>query len=148
VTATINVTPQGFGFPEAHVAVISDVDILPDHVPLNKGKPLEEWATSNKLIDDDGSILLVRGDTYRDGDFNCRFPGHYWTPDKEVAEEYRQYAARRCHLANTRIIHIQIPQSFIDSRRVEELWYQTGKNMSGRQTKACYPAGTQLSFTN
>lgn len=122
-TATINLTPQAFGFPEAHVAVNSDVEILSNHVSLYKGKALEDWATPNHLIDDDGSILLGHLATYRDGDFNCLTSGFYWSPEKEVAEEYRQYTARRCSLANICIIHNQAPQSFIDSLHMEEQWY-------------------------
>jgi hypothetical protein len=42
---------------------------------------------------------------------------------KETAEEYRQSAARRSSNADTCIIQIQIPQSFIRSLRIQHLWY-------------------------
>lgn len=38
VTATINITPQDFQFPEAYVIVQPDADILGGHVSLYKGK--------------------------------------------------------------------------------------------------------------
>ncbi|KAF3397186.1 hypothetical protein DPV78_007444 [Talaromyces pinophilus] len=121
--ATINLPPQAFGFPQAHVTVNSNLEILPNHIYLYKDKALENCATPNPLIDDDGNNLLRPLVTYRDGDLNCLTAGFYWSPEKEEAEEYFQYAARRCPLAITCIIRNQVPQSFIDSLRMEELWY-------------------------
>jgi hypothetical protein len=34
---------------------------------------------------------------------------HYWSPEKETAEDYREYMAGRCPTADTCIIHVQIP---------------------------------------
>jgi hypothetical protein len=47
----------------------------------------------------------------------------YWTPEAETAEEYRAWAARRCPWADTWVIRIQIPKTFIDSLRQQDLWY-------------------------
>lgn len=48
-TATINFTPQASGFPETHVVVNSDVEILPNHISIYKGKALEDWVTLNQV---------------------------------------------------------------------------------------------------
>ncbi|KAF7133724.1 hypothetical protein CNMCM5793_005078 [Aspergillus hiratsukae] len=60
------------------------------------------------------------------GDFNWGSIAHYWTvwtPQKETAAEYRQWATRRSPNADTCIIQIQIPQSFMQSLRIQDLWY-------------------------
>jgi hypothetical protein len=47
----------------------------------------------------------------------------YWTPEAETAEEYRAWAARRCPWSDILVIRIQIPKTFIDSLRQQDLWY-------------------------
>lgn len=123
VTATINMTPRDFQFPEAHVVMQSDVDILDDHVSLYKGKAHPELEDTGEIINNDGSVNLSALSTLPGGDFNWNFSAHYWSPEKETAEEYRKYAARRCPTADTCMVHIQIPWSFIHNLHREELWY-------------------------
>lgn len=123
VTATINMTPRDFQFPEGHVVMQSDVDILGDHVSLYKGKAHMELKHSDEIINNDGSVNLSPLSTHPGGDFNWNFSAHYWTPEKETAEEYRKYAARRCPTVDTCMVHIQIPWSFIHGLHREELWY-------------------------
>ncbi|CAG8888722.1 unnamed protein product [Penicillium egyptiacum] len=123
VTATINMTPQDFQFPDAYVMVQPDADILAEHISLYKGKSHVELRQPGDIIESDGRVNLSTLRIPPGGDFNWNFNAHYWTPEKETAEEYREFAARRCPTADTCIIHIQVPQSFINSLRWENLWY-------------------------
>lgn len=120
--ATINMTPRDFQFPEAHVVIQTDVDILDDHVSLYKGKAHKELCEDD-IIFDNGCVNLNALGKLSGGDFNWNFDGSYWTPEKETAEAYRGYAARRCPAADTCIVHIQVPLPFINSLHREELWY-------------------------
>lgn len=123
VTATINMTSRDFQFPEAHVVMQTDADILDGHVSLYKGKAHMDLQHTGDIINDDGSVNLSTLATHSGGDFNWSFSAHYWSPEKETAEEYRQYVARRCPTADTCMVHIQIPWSFIHSLHREDLWY-------------------------
>jgi hypothetical protein len=123
VTATVNIdvmTQDFLQLPSAHVAVLKgDVPTRPDHVLLYKGKAywdLRGWG-SQRLIRADGSIDLSRLSTDAGGDFNSKFNALYWTPDKEMAERYRRWAARRCPRSETCLIQIQIPNTFIGRLR-------------------------------
>ena len=122
-TATINMTPRDFQFPEAHVAMQADADILENHVSLYKGKAHEELTTADAIIDDNGVVNLGALGTLPGADLNSTSMAIYWTPERETAEEYRRYAARRCPNNDTCVVHIQLPRSFIESLHMEELWY-------------------------
>lgn len=123
VTATINMTPQDFQFPEAYVMVQPEANILADHISLYKGKAYDELRPAGDIIESDGTVNLRPLSTPPGGDFNFDFNAQYWTPEIETAERYRKFAERRSPGADTCIIHIQIPRSFIDSLRMEDLWY-------------------------
>ncbi|CAG8419350.1 unnamed protein product [Penicillium salamii] len=123
VTATINITPKDFQFPENNVTVRSDVQVLDNHVSLFKGKSFYELSQPGDIIEPDGSVDLSPLRTHPGGDFNWNFNAHYWTPDKQTAEEYRKFAERRCPTAESCVIHIQIPRAFVDSLRREDLWF-------------------------
>ncbi|CAG7995905.1 unnamed protein product [Penicillium salamii] len=123
VTATIDMTPRDFQFPEAYVMVQPDANILADHISLFKGKAYDELQPAGDIIESDGTVNLRPLNTLGGGDFNSDFNAQYWTPEYETAEEYRKFAERRSARADTCIIHIQIPRPFIDSLRMENLWY-------------------------
>ncbi|KAJ4525175.1 hypothetical protein HRR83_000848 [Exophiala dermatitidis] len=93
--------------------------VLPDHIVLYKGKA----APPKPFIrDSDGSIDMAVLASSPGGDFNHNAQAHYWTPDREVAEKYRGWAARRCPYGETWVIRMQISQKFIETLNVEELW--------------------------
>ncbi|KAJ6169066.1 hypothetical protein N7497_001909 [Penicillium chrysogenum] len=123
VTATINMTPQDFQFPDTYVIVQPDANILADHISLYKGKAYDELRPAGDIIESDGTANLRPLSTYPGGDFNFDFNAQYWTPKIETAEEYRKFAERRSPTADTCIIHIQVPRPFINSLRMENLWY-------------------------
>ncbi|KAL4785280.1 hypothetical protein BJX76DRAFT_325131 [Aspergillus varians] len=124
VTATINMTPSDFQFPEMHVVMQTDADILDNHLSLYKGKAYRDlFSEFVPIINDDGTVDLGAIATQPGGDFNWNFAAQYWSPEKETAEEYRKWAARRSPTADTCIIHIQIPLSFINCLHMENLWY-------------------------
>ncbi|KAJ9266437.1 hypothetical protein DTO212C5_6360 [Paecilomyces variotii] len=123
VTTTINLTPDDFRFPEAHVAMQTEIHTLKDHISLYKGKAYEELNPEEGIVNEDGSINLTLLLTYPGGDTNWDKIAYYWNPEKETAEEYRKYAARRCPTSETCIIRIQVPWSFIHRLRREVIWY-------------------------
>ncbi|KAJ9491014.1 hypothetical protein VN97_g2255 [Penicillium thymicola] len=82
-----------------------------------------ELSQPGDIIESDGTVNLSTLRTRPGGDFNWNFNAYHWTPEKETAEEYRLFAARRCPAADTCIVHIQVPQSFVNSLRCEDLWY-------------------------
>lgn len=82
MTTTINMTPDDFRFPEAHVAMQTEVDTLNDHISLYKGKAYEELNREESIVNDDGSINLTPLLTYPGGDTNWDKIAYYWNPEK------------------------------------------------------------------
>ncbi|KAL1847572.1 hypothetical protein Plec18167_009439 [Paecilomyces lecythidis] len=121
-SAVINMTLRDFQFPEKHVVMQTEMDTLNDHISLYKVKAHERWYNYDCIINDDGTVNLAPLLKY-DGDTNWVMASYYWTPEKETAEEYRQYAAGRCPMSETCIIRIQIPWSFVNRLHRENLWY-------------------------
>ncbi|KAJ5427387.1 hypothetical protein N7465_002457 [Penicillium sp. CMV-2018d] len=107
----------------AHVVVHPDTDILAEHISLYKGKAHLELGQPGDIIESGGRVNLSTLRIPPGGDFNWNFNAQYWTPEKETAEEYRKFVERRCPTADTCIMHIQVPQSFINNLRWEDLWY-------------------------
>ena len=122
VTATVNMTCEYFGLPASHIALDSEGPLLPDHLALYQGRAACD-PLNNTWIRQDGSLRMEAVGTRPGGDFNYRYEASYWTPQKDVAEEYRKYAARRSPLSQTWLVRIQIPRSFISSLRRAELLY-------------------------
>ncbi|EXJ86730.1 hypothetical protein A1O3_03684 [Capronia epimyces CBS 606.96] len=129
VTATVNVTPEDHLLPTAFIAIAEEGPVLPDHVVLYKGKAAQEMRVADQMsvagqfIEDDGEIDMHVISSYPGGDFNSRHMAWYFTPEKEVAEEYRKWAARRSPNSETLLIRIQIPLSFVNSLSVTDLCF-------------------------
>ena len=121
-TATLNMKSKAYNLPKIWVAVQSSGPVLAEHVVLYKAKAAAEMGEP-QWIEDDGCINMGAMATYPGGDFNHRGSAWYWTPEPETAEQYRAYAERRCPWSDTWLIRIQVPRSFIDGLRLEELWY-------------------------
>ncbi|CAG8910004.1 unnamed protein product [Penicillium egyptiacum] len=121
--ATINIESSDLNLPKDHIQVqTEDVEILEDAVSLYKGKSFLELSfEETSLIAEDGSINIMQLASVQGGDFNWAFSAHYWTPHKETAEKYREWAAHRCPQAITCVIHIQVPSSFVRGLHREDL---------------------------
>jgi hypothetical protein len=121
-TATLNVMPEDHYLPKNFVAVDKPSEILEDHYVLYKAKAAAEMGDP-QWIQDDGSLEMNAITTYGRDDFNYVNTAWYWTPEAETAEMYRAWAARRCPWSDTWVIRIQIPKTFINSLRQQDLWY-------------------------
>jgi hypothetical protein len=121
-TATLNVMPEDYYLPKDFVAVDTPSEVLEDHYVLYKAKAAAEMGDP-QWIQDDGSLEMSAIATHGGGDFNHLNAAWYWTPEAETAEMYRAWAARRCPWSDTWVLRIQIPKTFIDSLRQQDLWY-------------------------
>jgi hypothetical protein len=119
-TATLNVMPEDHYLPKNFVTVDKPSEVLEDHYVLYKAKAATDMGD---WIQDDGSLDMSTIATHGRGDFNHVNIAWYWTPEAETAEEYRAWAARRSPWSDTWVIQIQIPKTFIDSLRQQDLWY-------------------------
>lgn len=125
-TATINMTTQDFHLPPNHVALVDDdIATHPNHTILYKGKAYWDMRGSQQLIRDDGSVDMSTLSTPPGADLNSTFNAYYWTPDKETAERYREWAARRCTGSDTCIIKIQVSDAFLERLRTAGIWYSS-----------------------
>jgi hypothetical protein len=124
-TATLNVMPEDDYLPKNFVTVDKPSEVLEDHYVLYKAKAVTDMGD---WIRDDGSLDMNTIATYGGGDFNHANAALYWTPETETAEEYRAWAARRSPWSDTWVIQIQIPKTFIDSLRQQDLWYSKDWN--------------------
>lgn len=116
---------KDLNFPEANVRIGAPAPALDDHYVFYKGRVAhtEEDRPYRPFIGPDGSIDLTTIDTPAGGDFNAHHFASYWTPEEATAELYRGYAERRDAYAETWIVSIQVPKSFISSLRKMSLWY-------------------------
>lgn len=109
-------------FPEANVRIGAPSAAIADHSVFYKGR-VAHTDEDRPLIGLDGSIDLTSIDTPAGGDFNARKLASSWTPEEATAELYRGYAQTRDAYAETWIISIQVPESFIETLRKMSLWY-------------------------
>jgi hypothetical protein len=79
--------------------------------------------SEDSFVREDGSINMGLLRTMPGGDFNHDKLVWYWTKEEATAEEYRQWSEIRCHWAETWIIQIQVPKTFIDNLCKQTLWY-------------------------
>ncbi|OBT61336.1 hypothetical protein VE03_09537 [Pseudogymnoascus sp. 23342-1-I1] len=115
--------PEGYSLP-ANFIYVETEPALPSplaYVVLYKGMAAADtWAP---LICDDGSVDINILSAIAGGDFNYCFPVHYWTPQRRVAELYREWAERRGPQSETWVVRICVPIAFINSIPTTELWY-------------------------
>jgi hypothetical protein len=123
-TATFTGEPEDCKVPKAHVAIQADAPLLEDHLVLYMGKAIHQSTDPTELLIGEDGILNMRAlRTYPGGDFHFDNSAWYWTPERETAERYRQYAARRCPASSTCIIRIQVPSAVFAALKQEQLWY-------------------------
>ncbi|KAM0158428.1 hypothetical protein ACHAPG_004106 [Botrytis cinerea] len=96
----------------------------PGFVTLYKGKSTGYvYQTPTRLIKENGNLDMEFLTSYKGGDFNGQDVAWYWTQEKETAEKYRKWAARYDIHGETWIIQIQVPEKFLQSVKIERLWY-------------------------
>ena len=118
--ATLTMTSEDHNLPKTYVTVQTAGPVLQDHYVLymaKAGTEMEGW------IGDDGSLNMDQIASLGGCDFNHRPSAWYWTLEAETAEVYREWASTRCVWSDTWIIRIQIPTTFINSLRQQNLWY-------------------------
>jgi hypothetical protein len=92
---------------------------LENHTTLYKA----HITTTDPLFTEDGTLDIIPLNSPRGGDLNWFTEAQYWTPNLHLAEQFRQYSALRCPFSSTLLLSIQIPDSFLASLDIEELWY-------------------------
>ncbi|KAF2226652.1 hypothetical protein BDZ85DRAFT_52838 [Elsinoe ampelina] len=120
ITATISSGTQFL--PAACVEVTQAGQDLPGHRILYNGKAVSEML-DNDFIREDGTVNMNALLSAAGGDFNSLALALYWTPQKDVAEKYRDYAADRATDSETWLIKIQVPQAFIDTLNMHGLYF-------------------------
>ncbi|KFZ06268.1 hypothetical protein V501_07548 [Pseudogymnoascus sp. VKM F-4519 (FW-2642)] len=123
-TVAISQPSEGHSLPANFISVETE-PALPsplEYVVLYKATSALQMGV-NPWIYGDGSIDMNVMSSDPRGDFNYRSLVHYWTPEREVAELYREWAQRRCPYSQTWIARICVPISLINSIPTAELWY-------------------------
>ncbi|KAF7937422.1 uncharacterized protein EAE98_001736 [Botrytis deweyae] len=112
-------------FPREHVTIVqTPPQDRPGFVTLYKGKSTGfDYQKPTTLIEENGNLNMQFLATYTGGDFNGQNLAWYWTREKETAECYRQWAARYDVHGETWIMQIQVPETFLQSVKIERLWY-------------------------
>ncbi|TEY36143.1 hypothetical protein BOTCAL_0566g00060 [Botryotinia calthae] len=112
-------------FPPEYVTIVqTSPQDRPGFVTLYKGKSRGYgYEKSTRLIKENGNLDMDFLATYRGGDFNGQDVAWYWTREKETAEKYREWAASYDIHGETWIMQIQVPETFLQSVKIEGLWY-------------------------
>jgi hypothetical protein len=121
-TASSNIASEENTLPHSCVAVQAAPPALPDHYILYKGKAIGDIAQEVFILED-GRVNINAIWTLPGGDFNLGNIAWYWAKEEAAAERYRQWGEIRCSQLETWIIQIQVPNTFIDALRKEQLWY-------------------------
>lgn len=127
-TATISGPSRSSHFPVPHVMVTAAPEPKEGHVYLMKGKSLGEmWHKPGEpalnFIGDNGEVNLSTISSNTGGDWNGSRRKYYFTPDLEIAEKYREWAADRFKHLESWIIHAQVPKTYTDSLKRQDLWW-------------------------
>ncbi|KAL2428836.1 hypothetical protein ABEF95_008412 [Exophiala dermatitidis] len=126
---TLNLTPEDHNLPRNQVQLLLPSDQEPDpiippgYTALYKGKAACDMPDGRSWIQEDGTFAMAALWTLPGGDFNFDSVAHYWTPEKETAEQYRSWAARRSPYSETWLIRILVSDSFVHSLKKATLWY-------------------------
>ncbi|CAE7189369.1 hypothetical protein PTNB85_07736 [Pyrenophora teres f. teres] len=95
--------------------------LLPNHTALYKGKSSRElW---DEWIQEDGSLYMPAIASVAKGDFNSFETAFYFSPERDTAEIYRQWAEERCEYSESWIIRVQLSDTFTETLSREDLWF-------------------------
>lgn len=116
-SVTINLRSDDPNFPRAFIAVRPEPENLPGHINLYKGGAWKTKKSSSRLFPNrDGSINTWSAFSGGpNGDFSNECMVTCLVDSPEIAEKYRTYTARRCPTAETWVIKLQVPESFLTS---------------------------------
>lgn len=122
VTATFNSLAETDNLPTNWIAVAHSSQPLENHITLYMAKARDEMED---MIHEDGSLDLNGIATSSGGDFNAMGPALYFTAEKQTADMYAAFAARRCSYSPIWMIEVQIPQTYLTSLNRKQLWYSS-----------------------
>jgi hypothetical protein len=122
-TAIITLGSSSSSLPKAYVAVQEPPPLLDDHVVLYTGKAASPLVAGVQWVQDDGTLNMLALASSNFRDFNLDRAAWYFTPERETAETYRGYAARRHENSETWLIRIQVPTTFMNSLSIKNIWY-------------------------
>ncbi|KAE8863791.1 hypothetical protein PTNB73_06998 [Pyrenophora teres f. teres] len=95
--------------------------LLPNHTMLYKGKSAERMFA--EWIEEDGSLYMPAIASATNGDFNSFENAFYFSPERDTAELYRQWAEERCQYSESWIIRVQLFNTFTETLSREDLWF-------------------------
>ncbi|KAH8727707.1 hypothetical protein GQ44DRAFT_702856 [Phaeosphaeriaceae sp. PMI808] len=122
-SATISSASSNRHLPKACVVVQEPAPILDDHVVLYKGKAAVEMVNEFQWIQNNGTLNMNALRSSFNGDFNHSSTAWYFTPEREIAERYRKFVARRHRISETWLIRLQVPKTFLNNLKIQPLWY-------------------------
>ncbi|PBP22641.1 hypothetical protein BUE80_DR006567 [Diplocarpon rosae] len=122
VTSTTSASNQLGFLPSTFVVIESQAPpIRPNQHVWYKGRGVT--GIRNPLFLDNGGINMLSIKTEMGGDFNQCKLAWYFSPEKEAAELYRSWAARRNAHAESWNIRFEVPATFVDTLHKAQLWY-------------------------
>jgi hypothetical protein len=96
---------------------------LDDYTILYKAMASTSSLDSHPLFMDDGTLNISTLSSPRGGDFNGQDSAVYLTPQRQTAELYRRYISLRCPYSSTYLVCLSIPNIFLSSLRMEEVYF-------------------------
>lgn len=80
-------------------------------------------SATSPLFLEDGTLDISTLASPRGNDFNSSHTAVYLSPQRSVAEHFREFISIRCPCSSTYLLSINIPNALLASFQTEELWY-------------------------
>jgi hypothetical protein len=122
-SASLVAPSKGMSLPAGFTIVEAKPKIHEDHIILWKGMDPRARVHQHPLLAVDGTIDVGMLASASAGDVNAINSAWYWTRERETAEIYREYAARRNPRHETWLVQVQVPQSFVSTLTGSEIYY-------------------------
>lgn len=100
--------------------------IVPESLPkVEEGYIIlyKALSSTEPLFLEDGNLDISSLTSPRGNDFNSTHSAIYFSPQRFVAEQFREYISIRCPFSSTLLLKINIPNGLLASLQSEELWY-------------------------
>jgi hypothetical protein len=97
--------------------------VLDNHTLLYKAMASTSSLDLEPLFLDNSHLNISSLSSPRGGDFNGQKSAIYLTPQRHTAELYRQYISLRCPYSSTFLLSFSIPNHFLSSLRMEEVYF-------------------------